>query len=307
MRRVHKLTSACLLVLAAISLDCRDVRSQELSPRDAPGTSAAPGASASNPSRAASATPSTAPSVAEARGAGRSPFFAPHRLDEGLTTRRVAVEGVDTRTSSGSLLDVGALASGDEQQPSQQTQPQAQPYTPLSSDAKMKRAFRNAFLNPEGYARSAIAAAITEWGEDDLPHKTTEDRVADGLSRFAIKFSTRATRTLLGSGVYASLFKQDPRYERSKSKNVGRRALHAMSRVFVTRGDNGRLQPNYSRWAGSLSASALSNLWQQSTPGHDRIGVDATFRRFGTSFITDAWQTAVFAEFLPDILKIFKR
>jgi len=192
-------------------------------------------------------------------------------------------------------------------QQSQQLQQPAQTFTPLTPEGKMKRAFRRAFLSPEGHFRSAVAAAITEWGEEDLPHKTTEDRLADGLTRFAIKSATRATRTLLGSGVYPVLFKQDPRYERSRSKNVGRRALHAMSRVFVTRGDNGRLQPNYSRWAGSLSASAISNLWEQSTPGHDRIGVDATFRRFGTSFITDAWQTAVFSEFFPDLLKIFKR
>ena len=171
----------------------------------------------------------------------------------------------------------------------------------------MRAAAKRAFLSPAGYASAAFTAAITEATERDLPHKSTEDRLADGLSRFAIKFSTRATRTLLGSGVYPVLFKQDPRYERSRSKNVGRRALHAMSRVVVARGDDGRLQPNYSRWAGSLSASALSNLWEQSTPGHDRIGIDATFRRFGQSFITDAWQTAVFSEFLPDIIRIFKR
>ena len=221
--------------------------------------------------------------AAELKGVARTGFYAPSRL----------------------LRDDERAGQGGAQQPPQQ--PAAQTFTPLTPEGKMKRAFRRAFLSPEGYFRSAVAATLTEWGEDDLPHKTTEDRLADGLSRFAIKFSTRATRTLLGSGVYPVLFKQDPRYERSRSKNVGRRALHAMSRVFVARGDDGRLQPNYSRWAGSLSASALSNLWEQSTPGHDRIGVDATFRRFGQSFITDAWQTAVFSEFLPDIIRIFKR
>ncbi|HEX7174055.1 MAG TPA: hypothetical protein VF240_02055 [Pyrinomonadaceae bacterium] len=223
--------------------------------------------------------------AAEMNGVARTGFYTPSRL----------------------LREDESAGQGGAQQAQQQPQPPAQTYTPLTPDGKMKRAFRRAFLSPEGYIRSAVAATLTEWGEDDLPHKTTEDRLADGLSRFAIKFSTRATRTLLGSGVYPVIFKQDPRYERSRSKNVGRRALHAASRVFVTRGDNGRLQPNYSRWAGSLSASALSNLWEQSTPGHDRIGADATFRRFGTSFITDAWQTAVFGEFLPDLIKIFKR
>lgn len=178
---------------------------------------------------------------------------------------------------------------------------QAATYTPLTSDEKMRRAFKSAFLTPQAYALPFLSAIITEVGEDDLPHKDTDDRVADGLSRFAIKFGRRSTSVVLTNGVYASLFKQDPRYERADpSKGFAARALHAASRVFVTRGDNGRHQPNYSRFAGQLSSSALSNLWEQSTPGHDRIGTDATFRRFGTSFLTGAVFNVV-REFLPSI------
>lgn len=183
----------------------------------------------------------------------------------------------------------------------------ATPYVPLTPGGKMRRAFRKAFLSPEGYLRTGISAAITQAGERDQPHKSAGDEFADGLSRFAIKTGTRYTRTVLGSGVFPVLFRQDPRYDRSEKKNVGRRALHAVSRVFVTRGDDGRLQPNYSRWAGSLSSSALSNLWERSTPGRDRVGVDATFRRFGSSLIGDAWQLVLFSEFGPDIFRVFRR
>jgi len=186
----------------------------------------------------------------------------------------------------------------------QQTTGATTTYTPLTSNQKMRRAFKSAFLSPQAYLFSGVSAAITEAGEDDLPHKDTEDRVADGLSRFAIRFGRRATNNLLGGGVYASLFRQDPRYERAEGKGFGARVVHAASRVFVTRGDNGKLQPNYSRFAGQLSSSALSNLWEQSTPGHDRIGTDATFRRFGSSFITGAVFN-VLNEFLPDIKKNF--
>jgi len=187
----------------------------------------------------------------------------------------------------------------------QQTGAVAATYTPLTPSQKMRRAFKSAFLSPQAYLLTGASAAITEAGEDDLPHKETDDRVADGLSRFAIRFGRRATNNLLG-GVYASLFRQEPRYERAGDKNFGKRALHAASRVFVTRGDDGKHQPNYSRFAGQLSASALSNLWEQSTPGHDRIGTDATFRRFGNSFLTGAIFN-VLNEFMPDIRKIFGR
>ena len=161
-------------------------------------------------------------------------------------------------------------------------------YTPLTSEQKMKRAFKSAFLSPGGYALTAFNATITQLGEEDQPHKDTGDKFADGMSRFAIQFGRRAARSLLGSGVYPVIFKQDPRYFRSDKQGLGPRALYAVSRVFVTRGDNGNSQVNISRIAGNISASALSNLWERSTPGHDRIGVGPTFRRVGTMFLADA-------------------
>ncbi|HEX8128809.1 MAG TPA: hypothetical protein VF527_06870 [Pyrinomonadaceae bacterium] len=199
-----------------------------------------------------------------------------------------AASGLSTRDAAGGTQGTSATA-----------------YTPLTSEQKMRRGFKSAFLSPQAYALPFVSAVITEVGEDDLPHKETDDRVADGLSRFAIKFGRRATNSLLG-GVYSSIFRQDPRYERAEGKGAGARVAHAVSRVFVTRGDNGKLQPNYTRFASQLSSSALSNLWEQSTPGHDRIGTDATFRRFGTSFVTGAIFN-VLNEFLPDIKKIFGR
>lgn len=188
-----------------------------------------------------------------------------------------------------------------------QNDPQASPTptpqptrTPLTPEEKMKRAARNAFLSPAGYATTAFGAAITEYTEDDLPHKTNEDRFADFASRWAIRFTSRATNTLLGGGVYPVLFKQDPRYRPSGSKNLFKRALHAASRVFVTDDDDGNLEPNYSRWAGSLTSSAIANLYEQSTPGRDRIGTDATFRRFGSSF-TSGMVNNIIREFLGDL------
>ena len=197
----------------------------------------------------------------------------------------------------------------DEQQTgTQQTGATATPvWTPLTNEQKMKRAARNAFFSPIGVGRVLISSIITQWNEDSQPHKTTGDEVADGASRFAINYSRRATRTMLGSGVYASLFNQDPRYDRApEGKGFAYRGAHAVSRVFVQRGDNGKVQPAASRWAGSLSASALSNLWERSTPGHDRIGTDATFKRFANTFLNDAINNLV-REFWPDLAKIFGR
>lgn len=291
--RVWKLLLAGFLLLAALSFDCPDALAQELtsSPRTRP-------APAGESAEGESVTQFPSPSDAGKSTASES-SSASRQFD--FSTARFAGPGWGSDVLSREpdrYAGVGGSGQG------QQT---AQTYVPLTPGEKMRRAFKRAFLSPEGHLRSAVSAVITEATEEDLPHKDTGDRVADGLSRFAIKSATRATRTVLGSGVYAVLFRQDPRYERSRSKNYARRTLHAVSRVFVTRGDDGGLEPNYSRWAGSLSARALSNIWERSTPGRDRVGVDATFRRFGRSFITDAWQTVVFNEFMPDIIRIFRR
>ena len=202
---------------------------------------------------------------------------------------------------------VGAATPADgEKQPASDASRAATRPAPLSADEKIERSLRSAFLRPAPYVISAFTAGFTQWREDRLPHKTTGDEFADWGSRTARNFATLSTNTVLSSGVYAALFRQDPRYEPSRSKGVGRRTLHAASRVLVTRGDDGSLQPNYSRFAGRMTSSALANLWEHSTPGHDRIGADATLRRFGLSFATDALSNILFKEFGPDIKRIFR-
>ena len=178
---------------------------------------------------------------------------------------------------------------------------------PLTAKEKVSRAFKGAFLSPVPYAVSAFNAGITQIGEDRLPHKDNGDEVADWGSRTARVFATRTTSSIFIRGVYPALFKQDPRYERSRSKKFAPRVAHALGRVFVTRDDDGNLEPNYSRFAGAFTGSAMANVWERSTPGHDRIGTDATMKRFGRSFISAAIGNIVLKEFGPDIIGIFRR
>ncbi|PYS89749.1 MAG: hypothetical protein DMF64_16740 [Acidobacteria bacterium] len=178
-------------------------------------------------------------------------------------------------------------------------------FAPLTADEKMKRALKSAFLSPAGYAFTALSATITEARERRQPQKTTEDRVADGLSRFAIDFGTYSTSVMFGTGIYPVIFKQDPRYRPTSKKGFGARTLYAASRVFVAYTDDGRREPNYSNLGGDLTASALANIWERNTPGRRRIGVRPTFTRFGSSLGFDMLNNIVFKEFWPDIKKKF--
>lgn len=184
-------------------------------------------------------------------------------------------------------------------QPTPTPTPEPHP-APLTGEQKIKRAFRGAFLKPTPYAVAAFNAGITQLNEDYPPHKNTDDKLADWGSRTARVFATGTTYRMFGNGFYPALFKQDPRYERSKSKKFGSRLGHAVSRLFVTRDDDWNLEPNYSRFAGAATSSALANVWERSTPGHDRIGPKATLRRFGNSFISGAIGN-LFREFAGDL------
>ena len=66
---------------------------------------------------------------------------------------------------------------------------------------------------------------------------------------------------MIGGAMLPSLLRQDPRYYYQGTGTSKSRAFHALSSPFVCRGDNGRLQPNYSSIGGDLSSSALSNLY----------------------------------------------
>jgi hypothetical protein len=218
-----------------------------------------------------------------------------------------AQNSTDVKTTPGDAARGETTAAAPTQTPRADATRAAKSPAPLSADRKIKRSLRSAFLRPAPYALSALSAGITEWREDKPAFKTTSDELADWGSRAARNFATSSTSTFFSSGLYPALFHQDPRYDPSQSKSIGSRVLHAASRVVVTRGDDGSLQPNYSRFAGQFTASALSNLWEHSTPGHDRIGTDATLRRFGNSFISGALTNIIFKEFGPDIKRIFHR
>ncbi len=176
----------------------------------------------------------------------------------------------------------------------------------LSSGEKFKYGLERAFINPSNYIFPAIKAIRQEIDENRL-NKDTDDKVADGLSRYAINYGTSSSKALLVSGVYPILFKQNPHYKPSTKRGFGPRILHAASQVFVTQGDSGNLQFNYSRMAGDLSASALANLWERNTPKQDRIGIKPTFRRFGNMITFDVVSFVVIKEFGPDIKRFFLR
>lgn len=79
--------------------------------------------------------------------------------------------------------------------------------------------------------------------------------------RFGAAAADGFSDIMIGGAILPSLLRQDPRYYYQGTGTNKSRVLHAVSSPFVCRGNNGRLQPNYSSIGGDLGSSALSNLY----------------------------------------------
>jgi hypothetical protein len=82
------------------------------------------------------------------------------------------------------------------------------------------------------------------------------------------------TDILVGSAVLPSLLHQDPRYFFQGTGTRKSRLLHALSTPFVTKGDNGHRQFNFSDIGGNLASGAIANAYY---PDKDR-GVNLVVR-----------------------------
>jgi hypothetical protein len=139
---------------------------------------------------------------------------------------------------------------------------------PLTTKLKFRLALRTS-ADPVTITGVAVLAAINQAA--DIPN------YGQGWGAYADRFGAAATDGLLdimiGGAILPSLLHQDPRYFYQGTGTTKSRTLHALSSPFVCRGDNGRLQPNYSTIGGDLATAAISNAYY---PASNR-GVGQTF------------------------------
>jgi carboxypeptidase family protein len=117
-----------------------------------------------------------------------------------------------------------------------------------------------------------VLAGINQAGD-------TPDYV-QGAKGYAQRFGAAAadgfSDIMIGGAILPSLLHQDPRYYYEGTGTKKSRSFHAIASPFVCKGDNGRLQPNYSSLGGDLGSAALSNAYY---PASNR-GVGLVFQNF---------------------------
>jgi hypothetical protein len=86
---------------------------------------------------------------------------------------------------------------------------------------------------------------------------------------------------------------QDPRYFQSGQGGFVHRATYAVSRIFVTRGDSGHGQFNFSEIFGSATAAGISTYAYHTHDEHD------------ISNVADVWITQMAFDTLSNVVKEF--
>jgi hypothetical protein len=142
---------------------------------------------------------------------------------------------------------------------------------PLTTKLKFQLALKTA-TDPITIVGIGVLAGINQAG--DVPN------YGQGVKGYGKRFGAATADSLsdimIGGAILPSFLHQDPRYFYQGTGTKKSRVFHALSSPFICKGDNGRLQPNYSSVGGDLASAALSNAYY---PASDR-GAAPVFENF---------------------------
>lgn len=169
---------------------------------------------------------------------------------------------------------------------------------PLTPAQKLHLAMEDS-ANPFEVAEAAVKA---EYYRGTNPRKKIGYGGAGYLKQWGASYLDEVSGNMFQTFLYPSLLRQDPRYERKGKGSFAGRLGYALSRVLVTRGDDGRREFNASMVLGSATATALSNAYY---PPPAR-GAGRTFGNIGWSLVGDG-ASGIFKEFWPDIAQRLSR
>jgi hypothetical protein len=165
---------------------------------------------------------------------------------------------------------------------------------PLTSKQKFQLAVDET-IAPSRFLSSAFTAGISQ-ARNSLPDY---GQGWEGYGkRYGSSVASNASSHLLGTGVIPSLTHEDPRYFVKLFGSQKSRILYAMSRVLITRTDDGRPTFNWSNVMGGLMAESLAVSY---LPDSERTA-GKTFTRFGVRLGFSALDNVV-KEYWPTIFK----
>jgi hypothetical protein len=168
---------------------------------------------------------------------------------------------------------------------------------PMTAGQKYDLAVHS-LVDPFSFVGTGIFAAAEQW-QNTFPGY---GQGAQGYAkRYGAAYADEALSRMIGSAILPSLLHQDPRYFYRGTGSTKSRALYAISQAVICRGDNGKMQPNYSYVLGSFAAGGISNLYH---PAGDR-GVGLTisngFLNVGAHAIDNLAREFLFRKLTPKV------
>jgi len=149
---------------------------------------------------------------------------------------------------------------------------------PMSVGEKFGAWFRSRFLAPGAYGSAVFNGMWKELNDnDDFKKDTVGNFFADSMTRAARSYASGTTNSFFEKAVFASIFRQDPRYHRSGKTGAGAKLAYAVTRVVVTQGDRcGCHQFNASFLLGGAAGAGVATLWER----RERTGPMNTLKRY---------------------------
>ena len=178
--------------------------------------------------------------------------------------------------------------------PNYRSDENSMPFKPLTARAKMKVSFDDSF-DPSAFLVAGVFAGVG-MAQRQYP---SFGGGAEGFAKYyGGAFADQAIGNIMSEGLFPAVLHQDPRYFVKGSGGFWKRTGYALSREFITRGDDGRDHFNTSELGGNAVAAGISNAYY---PAADR-SFGKTADKWGQQIALDAFFN-VAKEFWPDVRK----
>lgn len=168
---------------------------------------------------------------------------------------------------------------------------------PLSSGQKYQLALHSV-ADPFAFIGTGIFAAAEQWNNSFSGYGSGAQGYA---KRYGAAYADEALSRMIGSAILPSLLHQDPRYFYRGSGSKKQRAWYAISSAVVCRGDNGKLQPNYSYIGGAFASGAISNLYHPAADRGAGLTIGNGFLNIGAHAVDDLVREFVLRKLTPKV------
>jgi hypothetical protein len=164
---------------------------------------------------------------------------------------------------------------------------------PLIPRQKFQLAWRSS-IDPITIVGAGFLAGIQQAGDD---YSGYGQGASGYFKRFGAAYADIFSATFLGSAVFPSLLKQDPRYFYRGTGGTRSRLMYALGNSVICKGDNEKWQPNYSNVLGSFAAGGLSYLYYPQSDRDVSTIVQNSLVRIAESSVAGVFQEFVLRRF----------